>query len=333
MRTHAPQLWATVDELIAQAPDVAALRHHRVDLLAARQFRTRGLDIDPRLRDAERLATVRSLSVPHLLSLIRAAVDQPLVLMKGAEAAASYPSPGCRPFGDLDILTPDADGAFLALLDAGFVETGVGGWAAHHTASLAWPGIPLKIELHRTPHFAPGLEIPPTDILLRLTRPSRTAVEGIDGFVPAAHAVLLAIHAWADAPLARLGQLIDVAAVLSEGERDTADELARSWGCERLWRTTVGAIDGLLYQRHPSIPQRTWARHLSTARPPRVLELYLGRIAGPVWALPGRRVPGGIATELRRTVRPYDWESWNEQLLRAAQALRHPLTPVSNLRT
>jgi hypothetical protein len=332
MRDSSAQLWAAVDELVARAPDVAALCHHRLQLLAAHQLRARGLELDPRLREAERTAAMRALAVPHLLKLIRSAVDGPLVLMKGPEAAASYAYPDCRPFGDLDILTADADAAFAALVDAGFKETGALD-ADHHAPPLVWPGLPLTIELHSTVKYVGRLSTPPTDELLRLTRRSRTGAPGFIGFVPAAHAVLLAVHAWAHGPLQHLGHLIDVAAVLEDADQSMADELARRWGCDRLWRTTRAAIDGLLYRRTRAMPSRTWARHLPSSREPRVVERALARIAAPAWSLPRRAVPAGVGAEVLRVVRRYEWETRDEQLLRSRQALRHPLKPVSEFRT
>ena len=244
MDVATPQPWAIVDKLVAQAPSMAALRHHGLDLLAARQWRAEGRELDPSLRQAERLATLRHVSVPRLLGLVRSAVGQPLILMKGPEVAASYAYPECRPFGDLDILTPDRDATFAAMLRAGFREIGICD-AGHHAPPLVWPGMPLKIELHSTPKSIARIPAPSMAELLQLTRPSRTDAEGIAGFVPAAHAVLLAVHAWSYGPLERLGQLVDVAAVLTECDRRSADEIARRWGYGRLWLTTTAVVDGL----------------------------------------------------------------------------------------
>jgi Uncharacterised nucleotidyltransferase len=331
MNPETPQLWSKVDGLVAQAPGLAALRHHRFELLAARQRRTRGLPVDPLLRSAERLAAVRSVSVRQLLTMIRSAVDHPLVLMKGPEVAECYQFPQCRPFGDLDIVTPDVDAAFAALVRAGFTEIGISD-AGHHAPPLVWPGVPLKVELHSAPKYVARLPVPSTEELLSLTRPSLTGIDGLAGFVPSAHAVLLAAHAWAHGPLERLGQLVDIAAVLSEDDAGRADEIARDWGCRRLWRVTRVAIDALFGDGAPSVPLRTWARHLTGSREPLVAERSLARLAGPVWALPRRRIPAGVGDELLRIVQRCEWETRDDQLLRSRQALRHPFTPVSEFR-
>jgi hypothetical protein len=195
-----------------------------------------------------------------------------------------------------------------------------------------WPGMPLTIELHSTVKYVEGLSAPPNDELLRLTRPSRSGVEGIEAFAPTVHAVLLAAHAWAHGPLQCLGQLIDVAAVLGD-HREEADAIARGWGCERLWRATCAAIDSLLFGRAASLPLRMWARHLRCSREPRVVERSLARIAAPAWALPPDAVPAGVGTEILKVVRRYEWETRDDQLLRSRQALLHPFKPVSEFRT
>jgi hypothetical protein len=325
------RLWTAVDELVAQAPSSAALRHHRLDLLAAAQLRARGMDVDAWLRAAERIATMRALAVPQLLELMRSAVDGPLVLMKGPEVAASYAIPGARPLGDLDLLTADTKAASAALLRAGFAEIGKCD-AAHHAPPLVWPGVPLTIELHSTVKWVDRLPTPAKGELLRLTRPSRTGVEGVEGFVPAAHAVLLAAHAWAHGPLQCLGQLIDVAAVLGEADHSEAEEIAHRWGCGRLWRTTATAIDGLLHRCPQSMPLRTWACHLLSSREPRVAERAMARIAAPLWALPRHKAPAAVGAEVLKVARRYEWETRDEQLERTRQALRHPFNPVSDFR-
>ena len=326
-------LWARVDELVAQAPDLSALRRHRLELLAARRQRRLGLALDAELRASERSSAVADLAASFLLRRIRATVDGPLVVMKGPESAAAYPEPGCRPFGDLDVLTPDADGAHAALVAAGFVEATDHSGAGHHTRPLVFPGMPLVVELHRTPHFIPGLPIPASDALFRLTRPSRTGIAGVEGFIPCADAVLLAVHGWAHGPLERIGHLIDIAAVLADGERDRADRLACSWGCERLWRTTIACIDALLLNRPRPIALRTWGRHLMRSREPRVLESYVARTVAPAWALRRSRAARGIGWELMRTVRPYEEESWTKQLDRSRRALARVHKPLSEYRT
>ena len=67
---------------------------------------------------------------------------------------------------------------------------------------------------------------------LSLAVPSATGINGLLAPSPAAHALLLAAHAWAHHPLGRIGDLIDVAAVLPADERPAAAALAQRWEWE-----------------------------------------------------------------------------------------------------
>jgi hypothetical protein len=327
-------MWDRVDMLVAQSPDAAAVHHHQLEALAVRTRRRVGLPVGPLLRTAEQKAAIAALSSPFLLRRVRSAVEGPLLLIKGPEVAASYPHPDMRLFKDLDLLTTDVAAAYQALLAAGFVEVDCGTFVppAYHCGPLAWPGIPLTIELHRAPRHVRGLPVPTVDALLRLTHPSRTGVEGVLGLVPSAHAVLLALHAWSHGPLERLGPLIDITAVLAEGDRDAADVHARAWGCERLWRTTVSCIDALFMNAPTTIALRTWARHLLGAREPSVLESHAAAIAAPAWSLPYSRAGLGAGRELLDTVLARGDDTWSEKLYRARRAARHAVTPVSDYR-
>src|SRR3954452_1896596 len=97
------RLWDRVDALIAQAPNATALRSHGLQLLAADFRRRRGLPPDPALQAMERVCTMGTLAAPGVLARVREAVDGPMLLMRGPEAAASWARPHCRPFKDLDI--------------------------------------------------------------------------------------------------------------------------------------------------------------------------------------------------------------------------------------
>ena len=324
-------MWERMDALVARAPDRAALRHHGLELFAARARRRAGLELDADLAQAQRVAAMRAVAVPVLLRRIRAIADGPLVLMKGPEAAASYPAPDCRVFKDLDLLTPQPERVHAALIGAGFVQTATGA-TDQHLAELQWPGIPLTVEIHRTIHGVLGAPVPPTETLLSLTVPSRTRVAGVDAFEPSAHAVLLAIHAWAHGPLERLGSLFDVAAVLADGDARRADQVAREWGCPRLWETTTACLDALLCDARAPLAQRVFARHLVAGSEPRVLDTYVGRLAGPLWGLPLSRTWRGLRSELARTALPYEGERWGAQWSRARRAIGNTFSPLSAYR-
>jgi hypothetical protein len=126
-----------------------------------------------------------------------------LILMKGPEAAAHYPDPALRPFGDLAFLFDDPAVAHRAVIASGFVEVGdVAGYKdARHLRPLAWPDLPLVVELQREANRPVWLAPLDTAELLELTRLGATGVADLAEPVPAAHAVLLAAHSWAHEPL------------------------------------------------------------------------------------------------------------------------------------
>lgn len=329
-----PDLWARIDEIVARAPDLSAARRHRIHLLAAHQQRLAGVALDPDLRAAKRDAAMKALAVPYVLARLRKAGDAPLVVMKGPEAAASYPVPATRPFKDLDVMTTDPEGIQATLVAEGFTELEGPDYppTAYHLRPLVCPGVPLVIELHREPHFFEGLPVPALEDLLPLTIPSATRAPGILGLEPSAHAVLLAVHAWAHGALQRLGPLIDVAAVLADGDRAQADRVAADWGCLRVWRSTISAIDALLGDRPTSLALRTWARHLADSREPTVFETHVARVAGQACGLPRNRSVRGVASELYKVARPYGDETWTQKLLRSRRAAGHALKPLSEYR-
>lgn len=325
MPETASSLWDRVDEIIARAPSVGALRWHGVHLLAARQRRALGRPVPAELRADERRAAMVGMAAPILLERVRAVCDGPLVLMKGPEAAACYPDPAVRAFNDLDLLVEDAPELHRTLLAHGFVEMRKPALRDdhHHLQPLALPGLPAAIELHRQPSFVPGLRPPATRQLLELTQPSATRVDGVLAPTSPAHALLLAAHGWRHEPLGRLVDLIDVAATLKQDGRGLAAELAREWGCERMWHATIAAADGLLLSDRAPVCLRVWARHLPAARERTVLERHLRDVLAPARALPRVRGLGAATVALTRVGRRAGDERWADKLRRTRLALGH----------
>jgi len=332
--TNGNGVWERVEEIVCATRNVEALRHHGVELVAARVWRERGYAVPDELLVDERVATLRALAIPLLLKRIRDSYDGTLILMKGPEAAARYPGRAMRPFLDLDFLVDDPAAAHRALLASGFVEVGEPARyeGAHHMRPLAWPDLPVAIELHREANRPNWLAPPDLDELLELTRPSATGVPGLSAPVPAAHAVLLAAHSWAHEPLRRLLDLIDVTVVLeSADDRRLARELAFRWGMGRVWRTTIGVADGLLL-RSASVPAlRIWARHLTAVRERTVFETHLTRWAGPVWGLPYNciRAVGGATRIFTDAARPRGDERWTDAMRRTRLAIADAPLPQS----
>ena len=112
--------------------------------------------------------------VAKVLERVRTACDGPLVLMKGPEVAARYPDPALRGFRDVDLLAPDAPTVQRQLVAAGFEPVGVPEKyaAIHHLRPLAYPGLPLLVEVHDRPKWPARLRLPDKAELLGTAVPA-----------------------------------------------------------------------------------------------------------------------------------------------------------------
>jgi putative nucleotidyltransferase-like protein len=310
-------LWAAVDDLIDRAPRLSDLRVHGLHLLAARRLRA----VPPELAAEQRLNVFNTLSAQLVLERARATCDQPLVVMKGPELARRYPDAALRPLHDVDVLAADPPRAQRALIAAGFRPAGDPRRYAdiHHLQPLRWKGLPLVIEVHARPKWVDGLEPPPVAELM--------ACETLS---PEQHALLVAAHSWAHAPLGRLLHLVDVAALMQDADRAATEALARRWGVERVWRATRGAAEAVLGDGRATWPLRLWAANLRTARERTVLESHLQRWIGAFWALPPDRAAGAMAAALHAELRPGRGESPRTKARRAARAWRDAFARLSD---
>lgn len=322
-------LWAGVDRLVARSPRSADLRYHGLDSIAAAAT-PRPARPDMTTRAARRTAAATSLIAPLVLQRVLAAVDQRVLLMKGPEVAAHYPDPLGRRYRDLDLLVPDAAAAWESLVDAGFEPTGdpalyVG---IHHLRPLLAPGLPLMVEIHHEPKWLDG-RTPPTGELLETAVPSATGIPGLWTLERTRHAVAVAVHAWAHTPLGHLGRLLDVAALAQGLERSLLQQVARSWGVERLWTTTQHAIDSLFHDARRPLAGRVWARHLWSARERTVLERHLQNWLAPFAAAPAPDAARATGTWLLTQLTPAPGETRADQLRRATVAARDAFKRVS----
>ncbi|MGH3112039.1 MAG: nucleotidyltransferase family protein [Gaiellaceae bacterium] len=319
------RLWDGVNRLIDRAPHLADLRSHRLELVAARRWRELGRPVPPELVEEERLAAVVVLTTPILLERARAAYDGTVLLMKGPEVAARYPDPALRFFKDLDLLVDDAEAAQRAFLAAGFQAVGDPALYEdiHHLRPLAFPGLPLTIELHSRPKWIEGLTPPAPAELFAVAEEHPTGIEGVLGLPAAHHALVLAAHSWGHEPLRRLRDLVDVAAVAQGLDRGMLRGLAAAWKMERAWTTTVGAADALFLGGSTPWAVRVWARNLEKARERTVLENHLTRWLSNFWALPASDAVRSLASTFGHEIRPGPDESWGVKLSRSALAVRN----------
>jgi Uncharacterised nucleotidyltransferase len=208
-------------------------------------------------------------------------------VLKGPEVSALYPG-RARMLVDLDLLVDDAPAAREALLRGGFESADrlkPVSEAFYHVNPVELPGVPLPIELHKSFRWPNGLRPASNEDLFAAAVPSTAGVPDLVAPSRAHHAVLLAAHAWAERPLQRLRDLIDVAA-MAEGVDDAElERVARGWGWERLWHTTRETVGWLLGDAPKPSAVRLWARHLEPVREPGAADRALGYWLSSFWAM------------------------------------------------
>jgi hypothetical protein len=302
-----PELWDRVDALVDRIGTAEAALDHRVGLLAARRWRATGRLLPAALREEERYTATAVLAAPVVLRRVAAAYPGPIAILKGLEIASRYPDPALRPISDLDLLVEDSAAAFRALVAAGATPL-PHRRSPDHEPPLVFADLPLIVELHWAPKWPDGHAAPSATELLATAEPSRWLGERFLAPSPARHAVLLAAHAWAHRPLCRLGELVDVAALLGDCDRRECAAIARAWGVGRIWNATVRACDALFSDGALPLALRTWARNLPQLRHRSRHEMLLDRSVAPFAALPPHRAlpvaAAAVAEMLRARVDP-----------------------------
>ncbi len=316
-------IWNAVDRLIDATPDIVALKANRIHLLAARRWSDLGRELPPQLEADVRRSLLMALIVPEVLARVGTAYDG-LVVHKGPEIARRYPDPALRPFIDLDVLALDTAAAQAALLAAGFVEVGdpTSYGASPHQQPVEWPGLPIHVEVHQHPNWPSWLGGPPTAELFEQVVPSAFGNE-LMTLAPEHHALIVAVHAWAHGPLSQVRDLVDVAVMADGLEREALRELAKRWGVEGLWQTTIGAADAIFFDARKPHALRLWARNLPAVRERTVFETHLARWLAGFSALGVRRGASVTRERIAFDLRPKNNETWKAKLKRSRRALRN----------
>jgi hypothetical protein len=225
-------------------------------------------------------------------------------------------------------LADDAEQVQRALVAAGF--RAIGPFAddyyrgLHHLRPLHLPGTLSVVEVHRRLSWVEWCAPPSTDELLADAVPARTGVDGTLALRPAQHALAVAAHSWAERPMRRILDLVDVAALADEANADDIRALASAWGLARVWSTTVAAAEALILGAPAPRSLRTWARELEAVRSRTVAEDHVRRWVSPFWALPAHRAVAASVVAVARGATPVPGESWGNKLLRVREAVTHP---------
>ena len=281
------QLWSAVDDLIARST-LDGILVHGLGPLAAGRLRRLDSQVPDALLRQERVAALSPATALPLLERVRSSCEGPLVLFKGPELARLYPA-AARPFGDLDLLAPDAPAVQQALITAGFVVEGSEVPASHHHLQpLRWPPAQLHVEVHSQVNWPRSLDAPSVAEILAASVPSSVGIEGIAAPSAAHHALILAVHGWQHRPLRVLRDLIDVAVAASEADPQELDRLAATWHVERIWRSTRDAARALFFEGPLTPSLRTWARSLAQARERTPAEIDLEALVSSWWQMTAR---------------------------------------------
>lgn len=278
------ELTTQLNAMVDRAPGLPDLFAHRLGAMAAARWRSQGRRLPAPLAEEEHFATVVAVATPVLLERILDACDGPVMLLKGPEVASHYPEPRLRTYHDLDVLVEDASAAHRALIAAG-CRVGWDRASEHHELPLVFPDLPLVIEVHRRAKWPAGTAAPPASDLLSHAVPAGDGSRAVT-LPPALHAVVVAAHAWAERPLRRALDLVDVQALLVGQDREQASAAAADWGVDRVWETTLAASEALFGRRPQPWTLRTWARNVPAMRQQRRLEAVLERVLAPFSALP-----------------------------------------------
>lgn len=328
------RLWPAVDRILeGLSPEQAC--DHGLGPLAARLRRRLGRPLTEQLMREERAAGAANLVAPSLLARIRDAVDGRIVMIKGPELSRCYPD-RARRFGDLDLLPEDAERTQAALLEAGF-RLQKRDWPPegyddvrrphYHLHPLEWPGVPLRIEVHKHVKWPEGVQPPRNEDIFSRAVESETGAPGILVPDPAQHAVLLASHVWGEIPFRRLRQLVDILAFV-DGRiaPDRLTEAADAWKFRHGWESTLAVCNWMLFDAPKPVSVRTWARHLESLREPTVFEMHLQEWLAPFWMAPPPTAARLAAAAVTRDFRPHIGQSWGDKLAQMGRALLHPFS-------
>lgn len=326
--------WPAVARLVDRAPSLDDLAAHKLQLVAARHWRSTGRALPSSAETVELTMLARVYAMKRTLAAARAAYDGDMMVFKGLGVGLRYPDATLRPSADIDLLVDDPQRAQAALIAAGFEPVGSKEDeffdGLQHLRPLVHPDLGrIPIEVHSHVSWVRWVDPPSTASVLEAGIPSITGIAGLTEPCPAHHAVILAAHSCETTALGRLSELLDIAVVSADVRPEEIDMVARDWGVERMWRTYSRAINAAFFGAPAPGTLRVWARNLLAARDATVLENHVKRWLSPFWTRPRTRALPAALLALYEDLTPAPGESWSNKMHRFRAGSKSALQPVN----
>jgi Uncharacterised nucleotidyltransferase len=267
------ELWADVQRLTLKLPSTVA-RHQRLATMS--NYLVTGIN-------------AQSLTFPVLTSVavleqVRRSSSVPLMLLKGLQIGALYPEPWMRDTGDIDILTTDPERLFSDLVGVGFVPREIEANRRHHQLPpLSDPTFGVVVEVHRRPNTGAFGPVVSVEECFAQAVPSRTEIDGLLGPSTEHEFVLHLAHSWADRPLGRLRDLIDLELLsTSLGGTESVRRATRRYKLFRVWELTAEAQSWAVHGNRPTKRVARRGKHLEQVFNPG--SDVIRRLASPFWS-------------------------------------------------
>ena len=325
-------LWESVARLLDRAPSEPDLAAHRLAPLAAREWNASRPEW---VTDALGRSELRALATHHAairtLRLVREAVDGEVMVFKGLAVAVHYPSPGLRPFNDIDILVTDPDAAFASLVAAGFTPVGYEepyyDGLQHLRPLLSPVGGSLVVEIHRHVSWVPWCPPPLTSEILAAGRETLPGLPGVLVPDPAHHAVVIAAHSCATMPLRSVGDLLDLQLLLEHANPAVLESFSTRWRADRMWNLYASSAAALFGGNGQRIPR--WAPNITEIRDLKVWERHVARFAAPFYTHRLRDLPKGLWYAFSDLVAPARGDTPRSKAARVLTSLRSANKPLN----
>ena len=293
-------MWTRLHRLTDGA-STAGLRAHGLQLVAGEHWFASGSTRAASVADDGRHAQAAHLVAEELLRRIRALVDGPVVVIKGIEVACHYGFVGGRPYGDLDILVPDAQAVMGALVADGWVQSRGQYDDHHHLAAVRAPSLPMPIEVHHSLGWEGWSRPPSSAEVIAAAVPSSTGIEGVLAPDPVTHTLFLANHSWRNRPFSQLRDLLDLAVVSARTEPGAIEEQAAEWKLGRLWALMGATMRAVLLDDGP-VPAaaKVMGKHLLAIEPADAESGTMSSIAGMALVADPAGAARHTAADIRR---------------------------------